>query len=345
MADLLELVDKPQGLGRQAFRRVQQDMLDRIGELAEQIYEQKRAVIIVFEGWDAAGKGTTIRALIERLDARGYKVLATQAPRTHEKQKPWLWRFWMNIPRYGQIAIFDRSWYGRVLVERVYGLTPVPEWIAAYEEINQFERTLADDGTIFIKYWLHISRVEQLRRFVELSRRPETSWQVTAEDWENHRRYNEFVAAVRDMLANTNTPVAPWVPVDATNREFRLYSVYRTLIERLEGALGVEPSHWPSPHELKAFDAGKAVAVEEKAPKKEKHKEKKKDKDKEKDSSKESSAAAAEEQPKQKKKKDKGKKAEEDAARGANGAGELGPERDISGPAASGPVNGEVEHA
>jgi polyphosphate kinase 2 (PPK2 family) len=230
-------------------------MLDRIAALSELIYEQKRAAIIVFEGWDAAGKGTTIRALTERLDARGYKVLSTQAPRTHEKQKPWLWRFWMNVPRYGQIAIFDRSWYGRVLIERVRGLTPMPEWIAAYEEINQFERTLADDGTIFLKFWLHISEREQLRRFISLTEQPATSWQVTAEDWENHRLYDEYVVAVRDMLANTNTTYAPWAAIDATNREYRMYSVCRALIERLEGALDVPASHWPAIEELAAAGA------------------------------------------------------------------------------------------
>lgn len=256
MPDLLELMKRPQGLPKQAFKSVQRDMLERFATLAESIYEQKRAAIIVFEGWDASGKGTTIRALTERLDARGYKVLATQAPRTHEKQKPWLWRFWMNIPRYGQIAIFDRSWYGRVLVERVHGLTPAPEWIAAYEEINQFERTLADDGTIFVKFWLHISRREQLRRFIDLAQHPDTSWQVTAEDWENHRRYEEYVAAVRDMLANTSTAYAPWAAIDATNREYRMYSVCRALIERMEETLGSERSHWPDPEALDVFSAG-----------------------------------------------------------------------------------------
>jgi polyphosphate kinase 2 (PPK2 family) len=184
---MLDKLDMELALTRKAFKPVQRAMLERIFELSEMVYEQKRPVIVVFEGWDAAGKGTTIRALTGRLDARGYKVLPTQAARTHEKQKPWLWRFWMNIPRYGQIAIFDRCWYGRVLVERVEGLTPVPEWIAAYEEINQFERTLADDGTIFLKFWLHITKQEQLRRFVELAQAPDTAWQVAAEDWEHHR--------------------------------------------------------------------------------------------------------------------------------------------------------------
>jgi len=272
MPDALEMLDHPLGLPKGAFKGVQRQMLERIAALAESIYEQKRSAIIVFEGWDAAGKGTTIRALTERLDARGYKVLATQAPRTHEKQKPWLWRFWMNIPRYGQIAIFDRSWYGRVLVERVYGLTPMPDWIAAYEEINQFERTLADDGAILLKFWLHISRQEQLRRFVELARDPAAAWQVTAEDWENHRRYDDYVAAVRDMLANTNTPFAPWIPVDATNREYRMYSICRTLIERLEEALGSDRSLWPSPEALEAFDADQMEVKPPKGAKKDKPK-------------------------------------------------------------------------
>jgi polyphosphate kinase 2 (PPK2 family) len=247
---MLDTLDPSHVLSKQSFKSVQREMLDRVAELSELVYEQKRAAVIVFEGWDAAGKGTTIRTLTERLDARGYKVLSTQAPRTHEKQKPWLWRFWMNIPRNGQIAIFDRSWYGRVLVERVRGLTPVPEWIAAYEEINQFERTLADDGAIFLKFWLHISRKEQLRRFIDLTAQPATAWQVTAEDWENHRLYDEYVAAVRDMLASTNTVYAPWAAVDATNREYRMYSVCRALIDRLEGALGVEATRWPAAEEL-----------------------------------------------------------------------------------------------
>ena len=123
---MLDTIDLSFAISKQAFKPMRREMLQRIFELSEMVYERKRPVIIVFEGWDAAGKGTTIRTLTQQLDARGYKVLPTQAARTHEKQKPWLWRFWMNIPRYGQIAIFDRSWYGRVLVERAEGLTPSP---------------------------------------------------------------------------------------------------------------------------------------------------------------------------------------------------------------------------
>ncbi len=262
---MLDTIDLSSALAKQTFKPLRREMLRRIFELSEMVYERKRPVIIVFEGWDAAGKGTTIRTLTQQLDARGYKVLPTQAARTHEKQKPWLWRFWMNIPRYGQIAIFDRSWYGRVLVERVEGLTPIPEWIAAYEEINQFERTLADDGTVFIKFWLHISREEQLRRFLDLSTQPETAWQVTAEDWEHHRKYDEYLAAVRDMLASTHTPYAPWTVVPSTDRDFRLYTVFRTIIARLEAALDLPLTDWEEPDVVKRESKKAEKKAEKKA--------------------------------------------------------------------------------
>jgi polyphosphate kinase 2 (PPK2 family) len=264
---MLDTIDLSSALAKQTFKPLRREMLRRIFELSEMVYERKRPVIIVFEGWDAAGKGTTIRTLTQQLDARGYKVLPTQAARTHEKQKPWLWRFWMNIPRYGQIAIFDRSWYGRVLVERVEGLTPIPEWIAAYEEINQFERTLADDGTVFIKFWLHISREEQLRRFLDLSTQPETAWQVAAEDWEHHRKYDEYLAAVRDMLASTHTPYAPWTVVPSTDRDYRLYTVFRTIIARLEAALDLPLTDWEEPDLVKRESKKAEKKAEKKAAK------------------------------------------------------------------------------
>ena len=179
---MLEETDLSLSLSKRAFKLAMHYQVQRMYELEHLAYTTQVPVIILFEGWDAAGKGTVISRLTERLDPRGFKVLPTQAPRTHEKQKPWLWRFWMQLPRRGQMAIFDRSWYGRVLVERVKGLTPIPDWIRAYEEINGFERTLADDDIVMVKFWLHISREEQLRRFIALTQDPDTAWQVTAED-------------------------------------------------------------------------------------------------------------------------------------------------------------------
>lgn len=233
----LTLPDKP-------YKKILRAQMARLLELEQMVYERGIPVMIVFEGWDAAGKGTTIRLLTEKLDARGFKVLSTNAPRTHERQRPWLWRFWMNIPRHGQIAIFDRSWYGRVLIERVEGLTPIPEWIRAYEEINAFERTLANDGTVFIKCWLHIAKAEQLRRFLLLSQKPETAWQVAAEDWEHHRTYDAYLAALEDLLENTNTQVAPWHVIPATDANYRTFAVFATVIARLESALGEAASEW-----------------------------------------------------------------------------------------------------
>lgn len=255
---MLEQADLTFTLTKKAYKQILPLQMERLLDLERRIYEQKRPVIIVFEGWDAAGKGTTIRALTEPLDPRGFKVLPTNAPRTHEQQKPWLWRFWMQIPRHGQIAIFDRSWYGRVLIERVEGLTPIPDWIRAYEEINAFERTLADDQTIFIKFWLHISKAEQLRRFLYLSQQPDLAWHVAAEDWEHHRKYDEYLAAVRDMLANTSSAIAPWSVIPATDANYRTYQVFRTLIERLEAGLGIEPMTWPDVAEF-----GEAAVVAE----------------------------------------------------------------------------------
>jgi polyphosphate kinase 2 (PPK2 family) len=254
-ADLtLTLTDK-------AYKKAIKAQMARLLELEQIVYERAVPVIVVFEGWDAAGKGTTIRRLTEKLDARGFKVLSTQAPRTHEKQRPWLWRFWMNIPRHGQIAIFDRSWYGRVLIERVEGLTPIPEWIRSYEAINAFERTLAADGTIFVKCWLHISKAEQLRRFLLLAHKPETAWQVAAEDWEHHRKYDEYLAAVEDMLENTDSAVAPWRVIPATDPNYRTFAVFRTLIEQLESALETTTSDWANAEHAVDQLAGTAAEV------------------------------------------------------------------------------------
>ncbi len=269
---MLDTVDLSLALSKKATAQVIRQQQERLFELAEMTFERKIPVIVVFEGWDAAGKGTNIAKITERLDPRGFKVLPTRAPLPHELHKPWLWRFWMNIPRHGQIAIFDRSWYGRVLVERVAGLTAIPDWIRAYEEINAFERTLAADGTVFVKFFLHISKAEQLRRFITLTQTPEMAWQVTADDWEQHRRYDEYVAAVNDMLVNTSTAVAPWEVVPATDKYYCRLRIFQTLIRRLENALQMAPSPEPNVEilELSASERGE----DEKAKKAEKRMEK-----------------------------------------------------------------------
>lgn len=241
---MLEQIDLAHTIPDPAFKELRKFQRDRLSELEEQIYEKKLPVIVVFEGWDSSGKGKAIRELTRNLDPRGFKVYPTQPARTLEKKMPWLWRFWMQIPRRGQIAIFDRSWYGRVLVERVEGQIPIPDWIRAYEEINNFERTLAADHTVFVKCWLHISEAEQLSRFIHLSKDPMTAWEVTAEDWEHHRKYKEYEAAVKDMLENTHTPHAPWTVIPATDLNFTIAQMYSTLINTLEQHLDLPQTKW-----------------------------------------------------------------------------------------------------
>jgi len=234
---MLEQVDLTSRLSKREYKA-------RLPRLRSWLYDLQRACwagripsVIVFEGWDAAGKGTTISQLTQRLDPRGFKLHATQAPRTYETHVPWLWRFWLRLPSYGAIAIFDRSWYGRVLVERVEGYTPEREWREAYRDIVGFERTVADDGYVVIKFFLHIGREEQLRRFKRLEKDPLTSWHVQPEDWEHHQKYDQYVLAIEEMLERTDTEWGPWTIVEATDRRWARVKVFETIVGRLEGAL------------------------------------------------------------------------------------------------------------
>jgi polyphosphate kinase 2 (PPK2 family) len=241
---MLDKLDLSLTLSDEAYEKIRLYQRDRLYELERIVAEARLPLVILLEGWDTAGKSSTVQSLTRRLDPRHFKVYPIQAPRTSETLYPWLWRFWMKIPSYGEMAIFDRSWYGRVLVERVRKLTVMNNWLRAYEEINDFERLLANDGMIFIKFWLHISKEEQLRRFIRLTQDPEEAWQITAEDWENHRQYDDYLAAVKDMLANTHTNYAPWSVVPATDRNYRLYTVYKEIIDTLEKVLQVEATPW-----------------------------------------------------------------------------------------------------
>lgn len=253
---MLEQVDLTKKLSKAEYKKQLPHLQRRLYDLQYVAWKSGVPSVILFEGWDAAGKGTTINTLTQRLDPRGFKLHPIRAARTYEHMHPWLWRFWLKLPNYGEMAIFDRSWYGRVLVERVEALTPMPDWIRAYEEINEFEQTLSDDGCIFMKFWLHISRKEQLRRFMLLSQDPAKAWQVSAEDWENHRKYDEYLAAVKDMLANTNTDHANWTVIPATNKHYRIYAVLRKIIETLERTLELEPTRWP---EISDLEKGAAL--------------------------------------------------------------------------------------
>jgi polyphosphate kinase 2 (PPK2 family) len=194
----------------------------------------------LFEGWDAAGKGTSIQKLTSPLDPRGYKLYPIRAARTYEKKRPWLWRFWLKLPARGEWAIFDRSWYGRVLVERVEGLIPESEWRRAYRDIGDFERTLADDGHLIIKFFLHISKQEQKRRFNKLLKDTLTAWHVTPEDWDHHYRYDDWLLAYEEAFERTESEWGPWTIVEATEKRYTMAKIYRTVILALEERLGWE---------------------------------------------------------------------------------------------------------
>jgi len=210
-------------------------------QLAYQVYVQQRPVIIVFEGWDAAGKGGAIRRVTEKLDPRGFVVYSTSAPKGDDATHHYLWRFWNRLPETGQIAIFDRSWYGRVMVERIEGFCTEPEWKRAYREINYFERQLVDFGIILFKFWLHIGADEQLRRFESRSIDKLRSWKLTDEDWRNREKWNLYEEAVNEMLLKTSTLSAPWTVVEGNSKLYARIKILQTLVEKLSSELHYDP--------------------------------------------------------------------------------------------------------
>ena len=232
---MLEIVDLTQKLtsdeSRQDLRRYQ----IQLRELAFQLYKQKRSLVVVYEGWDAAGKGGNIKRVTEILDPRGYEVHAIAAPTGEETTHHYLWRFWHRLqpPDEKQILIFDRSWYGRVMVERIEGFCTEAEWKRAYREINAFERQLVDFGTTIVKFWIHIDKDEQLRRFHERQQTPHKQWKLTDEDLRNREKWDQYEAAVEEMLLKTSTLTAPWTIIAGNDKRFARVQALRTLVDAL----------------------------------------------------------------------------------------------------------------
>jgi polyphosphate kinase 2 (PPK2 family) len=235
---MLELVDLSLRLTPAEYKKQMDRLQNEVHLLGYQVYVQKRPVVLVFEGWDAAGKGGAIKRLTERLDPRGYVVWPIAAPQGDDKTRHYLYRFWRRLPEAGEIAIFDRSWYGRVMVERVEGFCTEAEWKRAYSEINQFERQLTDFGMIIFKFWLQISKVEQLRRFKEREHTNYKAWKLTDEDWRNRGKWEDYEAAVDDMLLKTSTYGAPWTVVEANDKLHARVKVVRTVVDKLGAELG-----------------------------------------------------------------------------------------------------------
>jgi polyphosphate:AMP phosphotransferase len=208
----------------------------RLNVLQRQAADRGLSTILVFEGWDASGKGGTIRRVTSALEARQYQVIPIAAPTDEERAHHYLWRFWRHLSRAGRVTIFDRSWYGRVLVERVEGFATEREWMRAYAEINQFENQLIQHGIVLVKYWLHVTQDEQLRRFRERETSPHKRWKLTDEDWRNRTKWDAYDAAVNDMIERTSTREAPWTLVESNDKSHARVKVLKTLCARLERA-------------------------------------------------------------------------------------------------------------
>ncbi len=243
---MLEHINLDQSLPKAEYMQRLPLLQVRLYDLEHAIFNARIPVAIVFEGWAAAGKGGTIGTLMRRLDPRGARVVPITPPRTAELRYPWLWRFWLKIPAYGQMVIYDTSWYRRVLIDRINHNVGKREVEDAFLDIAEFEEQLAADGTVLLKFWLHISKQEQARRFKKLLAHKLTAWQVAEEDAAQHRAYKQYLAAVEEMLARTDTPHAPWVIVEATDRYFARVKVFETLIRTLEARLGDQAPPGPT---------------------------------------------------------------------------------------------------
>ena len=235
--DVLTALDLSQKLDKKEYERQLAKWQGRLSELVRQTAFAKHSLILAFEGFDAAGKGGSIRRVTAALDARQYQIVPVAAPTEEERAQPYLWRFWRNVPRLGRVSIFDRTWYGRVLVERVEGFCSEADWLRAYAEINDFEHELIESGTILVKFWLQISDKEQLARFKEREKTAFKRFKITEEGWRNRKRRGDYHAAVCDMVDRTSTGQAPWTLVEADDKYYARVKILRTICESLEKAL------------------------------------------------------------------------------------------------------------
>lgn len=233
---MLEQTDLSRSLPKKSYKSRLPSLQNRLHQLQQACWEANLASVLVVEGWDAAGKGSTIRKLTERLEPRGFDVHTTVAARSAEQQLPPLWPFWRKVPDYGHMAIFHRSWYSRVLMERVEGLEASAAW-RAYEDITSFERALADDRYCIVKLFLHIDKKEQRRRLQKLKKAERSTWQVEALAQEPHEKYDAYLVAVEEMLERTETEWAPWTVVEATDKRWARIKVFETVIGHLEDEL------------------------------------------------------------------------------------------------------------
>jgi len=231
---VLDELDQNKSVDQEDYRIKVKEYQLRLLNLQRALIETRHNVVVVVEGPDAAGKGGAIKRLVEKLDPRTFRVYSIVKPTQEEYQHHYLWRFWSKLPLYGQIAIFDRSWYGRVLVERVEGFATPIEWKRAYREINEFERLLVEDGTLIVKVYFHITKEEQLDRFKRREADPLKHWKITEEDWRNRRKWTEHNEAAESMFEQTWTHYAPWTVLEANFKWYARLKFLKTTIRALE---------------------------------------------------------------------------------------------------------------
>jgi len=236
-SQVLASVDANQHIENAAYKEELDFLQARMTRLGHKMYLKRRPCVIAFEGWDASGKGGGIKRLVAELDPRSYAVVPIEAPTPHELGRHYLWRFMRRMPKDGHFTIFDRSWYGRVLIERVDELTPEPIWRRAYDEINEMEAHLTNHGTVLLKFWLHIDKDEQLKRFEARQANPAKQHKLTAADWQNRNNWEKYEIATDEMFAKTDTPHAPWFIVESNNKKFARIKILQTVTDALEAAL------------------------------------------------------------------------------------------------------------
>jgi AMP-polyphosphate phosphotransferase len=234
---LLDSLDLSLTLDKKTYNQELKNYQGKLNKLVRAAYTQKLSCILVFEGWDAGGKGGAIRRITHAIDARSYQVIQIAAPTDEEKQHHYLWRFWRHLPRAGKVTIYDRSWYGRVLVERIEGFARENEWKRSYAEIVGFEEALTNHGILMLKFWLHIDQDEQLRRFKEREQISYKRYKITDEDYRNREKWEEYKLAVNEMVMRTSTQAAPWVLVEGNDKRYARIKVLKTFCEKLEKML------------------------------------------------------------------------------------------------------------
>ena len=235
--NLLDSLDLSMSINNKTYNKKLKKFQAKLGQLVREAYQQKLSCILVFEGWDAAGKGGAIRRITRAIDARNYQLIPITAPTDEELRHHYLWRFWRHLPKAGKVTIYDRSWYGRVLVERVEGLANTNEWQRAYAEIVGFEDALTQHGILLLKFWLHIDKDEQLKRFQDRELIPYKQHKITAEDYRNRERWEDYQKAVNEMVVRTSTESSPWILVAANNKKYARIKVLESYCEYLQKML------------------------------------------------------------------------------------------------------------